>query len=132
MNDTLRSLCLGALIALGTTAAPAADEKTSTWEDTKAWTHEKKADAVAAGKKMLAASDKKIAEMQAQAKTAGQDAQAAHRQNMQELKAQRKAAAVKLRQLEKAGATAWDGTRDAFASAYKNLTDSQAKAAEPK
>jgi hypothetical protein len=40
------------------------------------------------------------------------------------------AAAAELAKLEKAGATAWTGTRDAFAAAYKDLTESSDKAAK--
>lgn len=128
----LRLRHAAALIALcGATAFAASHagaDKGSTWEDIKAWSHEKKTDAVAAGKKMLAATDEKIKELEAQAKKSGNETQAAHQKNMKELKAQRDAAAKKLEQLEKASATAWNGTRDAFAAAYKDLTDSHAKA----
>jgi len=69
-----------------------------------------------------------IDEMQAQAKKSGAEASEAHKKNMQELQAKRAAAAAELDKLEKAGATAWTGTRDAFAKAYKDLTDSHDKA----
>lgn len=109
-------------------ASHAATDKGGTWDDIKTWSHEKKTDAVAAGKKMLAATDEKIKAIEAEARKSGTDTQAAHKKNMEELKAQRAAAATKLAQLEKASATAWTGTRDAFAAAYKDLTDSHAKA----
>ena len=128
----LRLRHAAALLALcGATALAASHagaDKGSTWEDIKTWSHEKKSDAVAAGKKMLAATDDKIKALDAEARKSGTDTQAAHKKNMQELKAQREAAAKKLAQLEKASATAWTGTRDAFAAAYKDLTDSHAKA----
>lgn len=120
----LLALCSATAFA----ASHAAAEKGSTWEDIKAWSHEKKTDAVAAGKKMLAATDEKIKEIEAQARKSGTETQAAHQKNMKEMKAHRDAAAKKLEQMEKATATAWNGTRDAFAAAYKDLTDSQAKA----
>jgi hypothetical protein len=136
LHKAVNTLALTALLALGSTSALAAShlasEKQSTWEDVKTWTHEKKNDAVATGKKMIAATDKKIDEMQAQAKKAGTDTSDAHKKNMAELQAKKAAAAAELAKLEKAGATAWTGTRDAFAAAYKDLTESSDKAAAKK
>jgi hypothetical protein len=136
MIKTALAACFGVLVALGAPAALAAShaagEKTSTWEDVKSWTHDKKNDAVAAGKKMIAATDKKIEEMQAQAKKSGTETSEAHKKNMQELQAKKAAAAAQLDKMEKAGATAWTGTRDAFAAAYKDLTESSDKAAAAK
>jgi uncharacterized iron-regulated membrane protein len=136
MNKVILAATLGAVLAFGSATALAAShvagEKTSTWEDVKSWTHEKKNDAVAAGKKMIAATDKKIEEAQAQAKKAGTDTSEAHKQNMKDLQAKKAAAAAQLKKMEKAGATAWTGTRDAFAAAYKDLTESSDKAAGAK
>ena len=136
MHKKLLAATLGAVMALGSAtvlaASHAAGEKNSTWEDVKSWTHEKKNDAVAAGKKMIAATDKKMEELQAQAKKAGTETSAAHQQNMMDLQAKKAAAAAQLEKLEKAGTTAWTGTRDAFAAAYKDLTDSHDKAAGAK
>lgn len=132
MHKGLLAAALGAVMTLGAAAAPAAShaagEKTSTWEDIKSWTHEKKNDAVVAGKKLIAATDKKIDELQVQAKKAGTETSQAHKQNMKDLQAKKAAAAAELEKLEKAGATAWTGTRDAFAAAYKDLTESSDKA----
>jgi hypothetical protein len=135
---TLRFLTATACAALALSAMPAraashaAADKAVTWEDVKTWTVEKKNDAISTGKKMLAATDKKLDEMQAQAKKSGTEASEAHKKNMQELQAKRAAAAAELDKLEKASATAWTGTRDAFAKAYKDLTDSHDKAAPKK
>ena len=123
----LLALCSASLFA----ASPAVAQQGGTWDDIKTWSHEKKTDAVAAGKKMLAATDEKIKALEAEAKKSGTETQAAHKKNIKELKAQREAAAKKLAQMEKASATAWTGTRDAFAAAYKDLTDSHAKASAP-
>ena len=136
MNKAILAATLSAVLALGSVtalaASHAAGEKTSTWEDVKTWTHEKKNDAVAAGKKMIAATDKKMDEAQAQAKKAGTDTSEAHKQNMKDLQAKKAAAAAQLDKMEKAGATAWTGTRDAFAAAYKDLTESSDKASGAK
>ena len=136
MHKAFIAATLGAMMALGSAtalaASHAAGEKSSTWEDVKSWTHDKKNDAVAAGKKMIAATDKKMEEAQAQAKKAGTDTSEAHKQNMKDLQAKKAAAAAQLEKMEKAGATAWTGTRDAFAAAYKDLTESSDKAAGAK
>jgi hypothetical protein len=134
MKTTLTSLCATLALAAAPVlaASHAAGEKALTWEDVKSWTVEKKNDAVVAGKKMLASTDKKIDELQAQAKKSGTEASDAHKKNMQELQAKRAAAAAELDKLEKAGATAWAGTRDAFARAYRDLTESQHQAAGTK
>ena len=136
MHKAILAATFGAMMALGSTtalaASHAAGEKNSTWEDVKTWTHEKKNDAVAAGKKMIAATDKKMEEVQAQAKKAGTETSDAHKQNMKDLQAKKAAAAAQLDKMEKAGATAWTGTRDAFAAAYKDLTESSDKAAGAK
>ena len=127
---SVASLCAVLVLAAAPAlaASHAAAEKTSTWEDVKSWTIEKKNDAIAAGKRMLAATDKKLEELQAQARKSGTEASEAHKKNMQELQAKRAAAAAELEKLERAGATAWAGTRDAFARAYRELTESQEQA----
>jgi cytochrome c556 len=131
MNKLLLTISLCAALGLSApalAASHAAGEKMPTWEEVKTWTVEKKNDAVTAGKKMLAATDKKLDELSAQAKKSGTEASEAHKKNMQELKAKRAAAAAELDKLGAASATAWNGTRDAFANAYRDLTDSHDKA----
>ena len=134
MRTTVTTLAWATLLALGSSAALSAShlasERQSTWEDVKTWTHEKKNDAVAAGQKMIAATDRKMDDLQAQAKKAGTDTSEAHKKNMSDLQAKKAAAAAELAKLEKAGATAWTGTRDAFTAAYKDLTESSDKAAK--
>ena len=136
MHKTVSALALGTLLALSggsvLAASHQAGDRQSTWEDVKSWTHEKKNDAVAAGRKMIAATDRKLEELQAQARKAGTETSEAHRKNMAELQAKKAAAAAELAKLEKAGTTAWTGTRDAFAAAYKDLTESSDKAAAGK
>jgi hypothetical protein len=136
LHKTISAIALGVLLAVSSSVALSAShlagEKQSTWEDVKSWTHEKKNDAVAAGRKMIAATDRKLEEMQAQARKAGTETSEAHKKNMVELQAKKAAAAAELAKLEKAGATAWTGTRDAFAAAYKDLTESSDKAAAKK
>ncbi len=132
MIKAVSKILLAAALSFGTASVLAAShtaaEKSTTWEDVKAWSHDKKNDAVAAGKKMIAATDKKMKELDAAAKKAGSDTGAAHRANMKELEAKKVAAAARLAEMQKAGAKAWDSARDGFATAYKDLTESQDKA----
>jgi hypothetical protein len=136
LHKTVRVLALGSLLAISGSGALSAShqagDRQSTWEDVKSWTHAKKNDAVAAGRTMIAATDRKLEELQAQARKAGTETSEAHKKNMAELQAKKAAAAAELAKLEKAGSTAWTGTRDAFAAAYKDLTESSDKAAAKK
>lgn len=93
----------------------------STWEKVKAFTHEQKNEAVAEGKKLMAATDKKIAALTAQAKDSTGETRAAHEKNIKELKAKKKEAQAHLQKLEKASSKAWDATKEGFSNAYKEL-----------
>ena len=98
-----------------------------TWEKVKAFTHEQKKDAVAEGKKLIAATDKKIAELGKQAKNSTGDVKASHEKNMKELQAKKKEAQVHLDKLEKASSKAWDATKEGFSNAYKELQQASSK-----
>jgi len=136
VHKIVSAIALGTLLAVSSGAALSAShlagERQSTWADIKSWTHEKKNDAVAAGRKLIAATDRQLEALQAQARKAGTETSEAHKKNMAELQAKKAAAAAELAKLEKAGTTAWTGTRDAFAAAYKDLTESSDKAAAKK
>lgn len=130
MQYSLRTAALAVALLLGSPAllAAGAADRPLTWDDVKTWSIEKKEEAIASGKKALAATDRKIEQLEAAARKSGKAADAAHQQNMKELKAHRAAAGARLDQLQKAGAEAWNGTRDAFATAYKDLSASHDKA----
>ena len=97
-------------------------------EKIKAFAHDSKKEAVAEGKKMIAATDKQIAELkQAMAKSTG-EAKKAHEQNMQDLQAKRKAAQAELDRMQKSAANTWDATKEGFSNAYKDLQEAYEKA----
>jgi len=109
--------------AAGEAAAP------GPWEKFKTFTHQQKNEAVAEGKKLIAATDKKMAEMSKQAKGATGDVKVAHEKNMKELKAKKKEAEVQLGKMGKSASGAWDATKEGFSNAYKDLHESYEKAA---
>ena len=117
------------LCAAAITPASAADD-VSAWDKVKGYTHQQKQQAVAEAKKLIAATDKQIAELSAQARKSGADTQAAHQQNMQELQAKKKLAAAELAKLQKASSNAWDATKDGFSNAYQDLKAAYNKAVD--
>lgn len=98
------------------------------WEKIKSFAHTSKNEAVAEGKKMIAATDKKIAEIKKDTSKATGEAKTAHEANMKELQAKRKEAQAHLEKMEKSAANTWDATKDGFSKAYKDLHESYEKA----
>ena len=94
----------------------------------KSYSVEKKNEAVAYGKKMLKAADRDIKKLERAASKASGDTKAQFQQDLKDLKATRAAAASELDKMSKASGEAWDSTKNAFADAYKNLSDGVAKA----
>ena len=126
------SLCLGlALSAQAATEAvktePAKAE--TTWDNIKDFSHKEKTKAVAAGKKLIAETDKKIAELAKQTKNATAETKAAHEANMKELQEKKKAAQAELDKLGKASGEVWDATKTGFSDAGKALGAAYDKAA---
>lgn len=132
------SLCLGvALLAHATTepakkadAAKAEPAKAATtWDNMKDFSHKEKDKAVAAGKKLIAETDKKIDELGKQTKNATAETKAAHEANMKELKEKKKAAQAELDKMGKASGEVWDATKTGFSDAGKALGAAYDKAA---
>lgn len=101
----------------------------STWEQFKTFTHQQKNEAVAEGKKVLAAMDKQIAEMSKQVKSSTGEAKAEQEKNMKELVAKKKEAQSQLDKMGKATSNAWDATKEGFGNAAKDLQAAYDKAA---
>ena len=99
------------------------------WDKVKTFTHEQKEAAVTEGKKLIAATDKQIAEMSKQAKNSTAETKAAHEKNMQELQAKKKEAQAQLQKLGTATGNAWDATKEGFSNAGKDLHAAYEKAA---
>ena len=121
------SLCLG--MALPVHAANEPAKPAATWDNIKAYSHQEKEKAVAAGKKLIAETDKKIAELSKPVKNATAETKAAHEANMKELQEKKKAAQAELDKLGKASGEVWDATRTGFSDAGKALGAAYDKAA---
>jgi hypothetical protein len=121
-----------AVLALGLGLAGAgwaAGETEGTWDKVKSFSHAQKNEAVAAGKKLIAETDKKIAELGQQTKNATAETKAAHEANMKELKEKKAAAEAELAKLGKASGEVWDATKTGFSDAGKALSAAYDKAA---
>ena len=125
MKSLFRSLLAVLLTALA--AASIAAEPTTT-EKISSYAHERKAEAVAEGKRLIAEADKKIAEMKKQTQHSTAEAKAAHEANMKELQQKKKEAQAQLAKLQKASSKTWDATKEGFANAYQAMRTSFDKA----
>lgn len=110
-------------------ASGVAAKAEATWDSFKDFSVKEKDKAVKAGKKLIAETDKKIAELAKQAKGANAETKKAHEANMAELKEKKKAAEAELAKLGKASGDAWDATKNGFSEAGKALAASYDKAA---
>ena len=125
MNSITRSLfagLLGGFAALAFAAEPSTTEKISSYA------HERKAEAVAEAKRLIAEADKKIDELKAQAQRSGAETKAAHEANMKELQQKKKEAQAQLARLQRASSKTWDATKEGFANAYEAMRASYEKA----
>jgi chromosome segregation ATPase len=127
MNPLLRCLSAAAFAALAATALAA--EPTTT-EKISSYAHERKTEAVAEGKRLIAEADKKIAEMKKQTQHSTAEAKAAHEANMKELQQKKKEAQAQLGKLQRASAKTWDATKEGFANAYQAMRASFDKATD--
>ncbi len=125
MNRPTRCL----LVSLLSSAAMlcVAAEPTTT-EKIAEFAHERKAEAVAEGKRLIAEADKKLAEMKAQTEHSSAEARAAHAANMKELQQKKQEAQQQLARLQKASSQTWDATKEGFANAYQAMRASFDKA----
>lgn len=126
------SLCMG-VGAAGWAADPAKKTEPAkaeaTWDNVKDYSHKEKSKAMAAGKQLIADTDKKIDELSRQAKNASAETKAAHEANMNELQQKKKAAQAELDKLGKATGEVWDATKTGFSDAGKALGAAYDKAA---
>lgn len=123
------SLCLGMALSAQAANEPAKAKAESTWDSVKEFSHKEKERAVAAGKKLIAETDKKIAALAKDTKNATAETKAAHEANMKELQEKKKAAQAELDKLGKASGEAWDATKTGFSDAGKALAAAYDKAA---
>ncbi len=103
--------------------------KATTWDSIKEFSHKEKDKAVAAGKKLIAETDKKIDALGKEIKKSTGETKAAHEANMKELQAKKKAAQAELDKLGKASGEVWDATKTGFSDAGKAMHAAYEKAA---
>lgn len=104
--------------------ASAASQVGEAWDQVKTFTVEKKQAAVEYGKNLVRETDEKIKELEAQAAKSSGEAKAAQERSIKELKAKRAETASKLDDMSKSSGSAWDATKQGFADAYKDLSQS--------
>lgn len=118
----LLTVLLATLGALSFAAEPTTTEKISSYA------HERKAEAVAEGKRLIAEADKKLAEMKQQTQHSSAEARAAHAANMKELQQKKRVAQQELAKLQRASSKTWEATKEGFANAYQAMRASFDKA----
>lgn len=121
------AIALVGLSALGAAPAGAADD--GWWNEFNAYTHQQKNDAVAAGRKVIAETGRKIDELKRQAENSTAEARAANEKAMAELQEKKKAAQAELARLEKSGSEIWGAARTGFSNAARELAEAYDKAA---
>ena len=115
--------------ATGAYASEVSKKASELWGSIKAFTVEKKDDALSHGSKLLKDMDAEIGRLEAKAGTAKGDAKAAYQKQVAELKAARATAGAKLEHLGKQTGAAWSEAKDGFADAYRDLHHAVDKAA---
>ncbi len=118
-----------AVPAVGQTTAKDANKAADAWDTVKAYTVEKKAEAVAYGKKLVREIDTKVKGLEAKASEASGDAKAQYGREIKELKTKRTEVSKKLDEMGRASSSAWEAARDGFADAYKDLHEAFERAA---
>jgi hypothetical protein len=112
-----------------TTAKDVSKKTADAWDTVKAYTVEKRKDAVAYGEKLVRETDAKIKGLEAKAAKASGDTKAQYDREIKDLKVKRAQASKKLNEMGKASGAAWDSAKDGFADAYKDLHEAFEKAA---
>jgi len=111
-----------------TTAADVSKQTSETWNTIKAYSVDKKNDAVAYGKQLMKDTDARIAQLEAKASKASGEAKAKYEKELKELKVTRANAAAKLDKMEKETGSAWNDSKQGFADAYRDLQNAYHKA----
>lgn len=126
---TIALLVTASVPALAQTSARDVGQKASeTIEAIKNYTVEKKDEAVAHSKKVIADADGKIKDLEKQAAKQTGEAKAKSQALIKDLKAKRAKASQKASDLGKATKASWDKAKDGFAEAYRDLATAYDKA----
>jgi hypothetical protein len=131
MRGAITGLLLACAASLSAPmAASAASQVGEAWDQVKTFTVEKKDAAVDYGKTLVRDTDEKIKALEAEAAKSTGEAKAAQERSITELKVKREQAATKLDEMGKASGNAWDATKQGFAEAYKDLSQSFGRAVD--
>jgi len=111
------------------TAADGSKQTAETWSTIKAYSVEKKNEAVAYGRQLMKDTDARIAQLEARASKASGEVKAGYEKEARDLKVTRANAAAKLDKMEKDSGSAWNDAKQGFADAYRDLQTAYDKAA---
>jgi Spy/CpxP family protein refolding chaperone len=121
----------GLIVAVSAVANAANDSSTSApsaWDKVKAYSHEKRHEAIAYGRSLIDEADKKIKDLESRAAQSTGEVKQGYEQNIKELKAKRDAAYASLNKMEHSASGAWGATKQGFSDAYKDLQQAYEKA----
>jgi len=107
--------------------AGVSQQSVETWNTLKAYSVEKKKEAVAYGRQLMKEADARIAQLEATAAKASGEAKARYEKEVKDLKVARAKAAAKLDKMEKDSGSAWNDAKQGFADAYRDLQNAYDK-----
>jgi hypothetical protein len=110
-----------ALAAGEASAGDTSQHAGDTWNTLKAYSVDKKDEAVAYGKRLMKDADANLAQLEAKASGVSGKSRTDYEKTMAELKVKRAAAAAKLGEMEKQTGRAWGDAKRGFADAYQDL-----------
>lgn len=139
MRQTIRFILiiaiLGAFLQLPASAAQSSSADVSkkaedAWDKIKAYTVEKKQEAVDYGHTLLRDADSKISDLKHKSAEASAEGKAKYEKAINELKPARERAGAKFEEMKAATKSTWETTKQGFAKAYKDLQQTYNKAVE--
>ena len=111
------------------TGAGVSTQTVETWNTLKAYSVDKKNEAVAYGRQLMKDTDARIAQLEPKAAKASGEAKAQYEKEVKDLKLTQARAAAKLDKMEKDSGSAWNDAKQGFADAYRDLQNAYDKAA---
>ena len=117
-----------ALAAEQSAGSGATQQAADAWHTIRAFSVDKKDEAVSYGKKLLRDGDAQIGRLEAGAGKMSGEAKVAWDKQMRNLKQARAVTAVKLEGMEKATGSAWNDAKQGFADAYRDFRKTYDKA----
>jgi len=139
LRQTIRSILIIAILgvflqspvsAAQTTSADVSKKTEDAWDTLKAYTVEKKQEAVDYGHTLLKDADSKISDLKHKSAEASAEGKAQYNKALNELKPARERAGAKLEEMKAATKSTWETTKQGFAKAYKDLQQAYNKAVE--